>query len=936
MATTSYILTGGVGTDTHIDLGLKVGTLSLSGQSFSIKGSDGNNSVFLRPAGYEIDFTDNRGGEDKVYLMGMRSEYEVVIDEGVATLSRGAGADSESLKVSASTDNMTIVFADGFLKSDTLTESGGEGLTNTETSTDPDIPSPNGGNVRVGTSYTSGDETNIFGHSGVAFAAYGNGGVDQVFIAAGANVDATKLGVGKDHIFLEGGLSEYETALRGNQITLTRNNIVNALTGETQTEVVKVLGGIGSSNDRLFFANGSIDTRALLMALRTDPVPDITSDSDIWDSQITSFSSASALDEMDNLSLSVDTGLSDADGVSKDGTVAVNGVADGYIWQYRTSSLGSWVTGIGAGFVLPGQTDGEEGITYAAGEVQVRQINPFGVPSPIMVNADDIVVDVLAEGISTQADPLSSMVIEAATFSGGDLVISGTFQGDLSSLAVSWNDDNSETINDPEVQAVVDSETGTWTAAFTQEQMSAMADGTETRFLLKATDAAGNQAATVVSDRLVLELENQTPVVNSEANIVPLIVVAGPVSSSMLLLDMEDLSPGGPVTPGDHVFFDPDAPGTLNATLEYAATLLSGEVLPDWLELTSDGLLRTVEGHVAPALQSPLTISVTATDGAGASAQQQVVINTIPPLTSVISGVSELDVRSDLVLEIAGDRLAFTETDDEYEIRLVQLPDLAGKSGFDGEVSDGGQTIRISVVDGVVSMLGGGTVSIHNGKARIDFEQDFDLANRFALEVDEGLFRSETSGVETRAVVSETISFSTVSPATGAGTRAKILEGDQVADGAVWYDGTSGDYLGNTAGLVADLSGAQGVVVIGRDLNPGLGVKLSASGRTVLTGFGGDDLMYIDREVSDLADELTVNTITVDDNEGNAPTLLTFSAQGGGAGVFITFEDNTNTDFDESQAAATGFSQSDVFGSVANPEYSFEGLVGNATPVIAG
>ena len=72
--------------------------------------------------------------------------------------------------------------------------------------------------MRVGT-IGAQDQTNVFGFDGLTFTAIGNGGVDEVFVTAGASVDATKLGVGQDRIYLEGSWAQYTKTLQGNQIT---------------------------------------------------------------------------------------------------------------------------------------------------------------------------------------------------------------------------------------------------------------------------------------------------------------------------------------------------------------------------------------------------------------------------------------------------------------------------------------------------------------------------------------------------------------------------------------------------------------------------------------------------------------------------------------------------------------------------------------------
>ena len=394
MTTTKYILTGESGTNTHIDLGLEVGNLTFEGQAFEIQGSDGNNSFFLRPAGYSFDFTDNKLGDDAIYLTGNRDDYAVSIVDNVATLTRGAGATAETVRVSHAVSNMTLVFADGSLLANTLAELGGEALNTDNTSLDFTAPAQSDGGVRVGT-IGAVDQANIFGLKGATITAIGNGGEDEVFVAAGASVDATKLGVGEDRIYLEGVWSDYTKTTDGFQLTLTRA-VTDPRTGEQQTEKVDVIGGIGASNDRLYFADGTVSTRDALLRMRVDPAADITTDTEIWNADETSFSSAVALDGVNNLSLTVDSGVSSSDGATSNGEVTVSGIAPGFAWQYSIDGGSTWTLGSGDTFTLDAQVSGENGAVYEAGQVQVRQINPFGIASAAVSNANQITVDQFA------------------------------------------------------------------------------------------------------------------------------------------------------------------------------------------------------------------------------------------------------------------------------------------------------------------------------------------------------------------------------------------------------------------------------------------------------------------------------------------------------------------------------------------------------------
>jgi hypothetical protein len=66
-----------------------------------------------------------------------------------------------------------------------------------------------------------------------------------------------------------------------------------------------------------------------------------------------------------------DTGTSNSDGISRDGTVTVSGLEDGATWEYSTDGGNSWKTGSGLSFDLP------EG-AYDPGTIQVRQTDKAG------------------------------------------------------------------------------------------------------------------------------------------------------------------------------------------------------------------------------------------------------------------------------------------------------------------------------------------------------------------------------------------------------------------------------------------------------------------------------------------------------------------------------------------------------------------------------
>ncbi|ENV32975.1 Ig-like domain-containing protein [Acinetobacter gerneri] len=93
------------------------------------------------------------------------------------------------------------------------------------------------------------------------------------------------------------------------------------------------------------------------------------------------------------IKLANDTGSSNIDGISSDGTIAVTGVETGATWQYSVDNGKTWLTGTGSSFVLA------EG-NYPAGQVQVRVVDAAGNLGT-STSAKAIVVDSTAPAAAT-------------------------------------------------------------------------------------------------------------------------------------------------------------------------------------------------------------------------------------------------------------------------------------------------------------------------------------------------------------------------------------------------------------------------------------------------------------------------------------------------------------------------------------------------------
>ncbi|MCS0807655.1 Ig-like domain-containing protein, partial [Massilia agilis] len=90
-----------------------------------------------------------------------------------------------------------------------------------------------------------------------------------------------------------------------------------------------------------------------------------------------------------SMALAADTGTSNSDGITKDGTINVTLAGDVASWEYSLDSGAHWTAGSGTSFTLAGGS-------YSAGAVQVRQTDVAGNLSSAASNAAAITVDTSA------------------------------------------------------------------------------------------------------------------------------------------------------------------------------------------------------------------------------------------------------------------------------------------------------------------------------------------------------------------------------------------------------------------------------------------------------------------------------------------------------------------------------------------------------------
>ncbi|SFC27888.1 choice-of-anchor U domain-containing protein [Massilia yuzhufengensis] len=308
------------------------------------------------------------------------------------------------------------------------------------------------------------------------------------------------------------------------------------------------------------------------------------------------------------MALASDTGASAADGITADGTVAVTLAAGAVAWEYRSSASGAWSAGSGTSFTLaPG--------AYAAGAVQVRQVDNAGNTSAVATNGAALVVDGAAPVVgavtrATVASPSANQAIvvavryddagagiDAATVDTADITVSGPGAGaGLAVSAASWNAATGI------AQYTLDAPAGGWNAVHAGNWSIAMAAGA-------VLDLAGNALAGGVAHQFAVSF-----------NTAPMITTNGGGASAAIDV-VEGLRAVTTVQASD-----------AGDTLAYS---ISGGLDAALFEIdAASGVLRlrSAQAAASPAdsdANGSYLVNVTATDGAGASDTQALTITVL-------------------------------------------------------------------------------------------------------------------------------------------------------------------------------------------------------------------------------------------------------------------------------------------------------------------
>jgi hypothetical protein len=135
------------------------------------------------------------------------------------------------------------------------------------------------------------------------------------------------------------------------------------------------------------------------------------------------------------VALGADTGSSNSDGITRDGSVSVSGLEPGASWEYSTNAGTSYTAGTGASFTL------ESGV-YTAGQVLVRQTDLAGNLGTAASVATGVTIDSVAPTVAIQApsaapDATGKLVFDivfgeaVSGFDASDVVVANGTKGTL-------------------------------------------------------------------------------------------------------------------------------------------------------------------------------------------------------------------------------------------------------------------------------------------------------------------------------------------------------------------------------------------------------------------------------------------------------------------------------------------------------------------------
>lgn len=626
------------------------------------------------------------------------------------------------------------------------------------------------------------------------------------------------------------------------------------------------------------------------------------------------------LDAPTGLSLTTDTGASSTDFVTSNGAMEVAGLWDGYDWEYSLDGGRNWTAGSGDGFTLPGAAG--VGNIYAAGDILVHMLDSSGNDGENIKNTSEIRVDT---GIADPVPDDISVVLLDHTFTG---------TGEPgAAIKISWNDGTNHT-----VEGVVDGDgnyeldvtfanTGSQSLTVTQTDLaghSASKTINVTAQVLPAAPTAivlvsdtGSSSVDGVTSNGTVRVEGLTAGLAWEYS-----VNGGTdwLSGSGSTFELpSDGSDGTTYQAGDIMARQVNSlgnPGESNA-LSSAVTVdkvvdaptvddvdgiklthtFSGKaesgatVTISWGTTDSKTVIADAQGDysvdVTFASTARQEVSVTQVDVSGnVSSAKEVIVNNALAISSAVNGVTNLDVRSDIVLT-STESLELTSTDGTY---YVTLKDLASSTGYGRDagggavnntqrleiVVSGGEVTKTTWFENQASFASSNGVAISDISSVLTFNgtiltlnpyDDLDLSSNYELTVDNGLLVGTGSGLSTTF----SATFSTVSPASNGAnasgaTQAGMMKSDgTIETGSSWLDLTGVGNAFDASPISTDASAGKLVYVFQDSNAAGAtasddGVSIYKDLNVLINNFNLDDLIYVDNLTNTSNNDMSLST----------------------------------------------------------------------------
>ena len=277
--TAKIIVTGSQG-DNFFDIARYVNEVSVVGQTFLFSGSSEVDGVMIQP-GVKYDLTNLKGSIDKLHFSGPLSEYadSILLDTatGVMQLSRLTDIGEEIVQfIATSSASDLLVFTDGAISTADIKAAVTSGtpladLTLDTTSKALDDKTTTGATVKHIVLDNNGAGLMALGPN-ISTLISGSSGVDQIYVPAGSNVDASNLKSSQDEIYLQGNRADYTSEFDSSgNIVLSRDVVVE---DETQSErVVLASGGNAATNDLVIFTDQQVDTATLKQQVLNNDAP---------------------------------------------------------------------------------------------------------------------------------------------------------------------------------------------------------------------------------------------------------------------------------------------------------------------------------------------------------------------------------------------------------------------------------------------------------------------------------------------------------------------------------------------------------------------------------------------------------------------------------------------------------------------------------------